>query len=376
MWRGDDGEKRWAVVQKYDSVQRIADLKFMDNGELQTVSAMELDNGGLGMKEYGIGVGNMVLLSVCNHSAPPIVPMLGRYDSQMENMMRRDGLARMADEADRAGQQYLNQGPQGSADPINWFGYVKSLELDGKIVVTLANGEEEIVNLTQCHSISEWQPPEWEDVGGPMEPPYLDEMDTDPNDPDGVPFPRTESQQRLLDEEFGAIPPGLTDLLATLRNQPSAPLGPLVSNFLSTTADFDPWATSRPPADAQDEDEDEDDYEDEDVEMRDMDEINRIVDPDTQMEDQTKSTSAQDADESDFPEAGPSSHRDTRASGSGGGGSRTWENFEVQEEAPEDHKYFSEPSIGAAGKSYHSRIAKEHKTLRTSLPGKWRGTGI
>ena len=46
----------------------------------------------------------------------------------------------------------------------------------------------------------------------------------------------------------------------------------------------------------------------------------------------------------------------------------SWQRFDVLETAPADHHYYQK-KIAAPGRAYLSRIAKEHRALRTSLPG-------
>jgi ubiquitin-conjugating enzyme E2 O len=63
-------------------------------------------------------------------------------------------------------------------------------------------------------------------------------------------------------------------------------------------------------------------------------------------------------------EAGPSKPR----SGLGLLGDQAWQSFDVLEEAPADHHFYTQPRT-APQKSYLSRLQKEQRALMTSLPG-------
>lgn len=46
-----------------------------------------------------------------------------------------------------------------------------------------------------------------------------------------------------------------------------------------------------------------------------------------------------------------------------------WQRFAMLEEAPADHHFIGELSNQAGAKTYHTRLAKEHRALASSLPG-------
>ena len=69
------------------------------------------------------------------------------------------------------------------------------------------------------------------------------------------------------------------------------------------------------------------------------------------------------------PTAGPSSPRVNRLAGDALAEDERWQRFEMLESAPADHHFVGEQRGAAPAKSYSSRINKEHRALRSSLPG-------
>jgi ubiquitin-conjugating enzyme E2 O len=126
-----------------------------------------------------------------------------------------------------------------------------------------------------------------------------------------------------------------------------------------------------------------DDHDDADI--RDMDEVNRIVDAEPHSPVQSTALIAPAsprANGGDLPsgsvaramDAGPSSSSVPYVTPEDIG----WERFEMLEEAPAEHHFYPQPQQ-AGTKAWMTRMQKEHRALRSSLPGmshSWPGVQV
>lgn len=346
VWRGDSGERRPAVLKRFDAHQRLADLTFTDNNETQTVSVLELDPGSQG-KRYGAPFGSHVLLCDDNACPAPEIPILGRFGNPMDNMIWRNELAERADEVVRANKKSTDVRFEGDQKKVDWYGEVVQLYLDGTLGVLLVSGERKRVSLREVHLLGD--PMEAEDMMGPTD------------------------EEAAWAEEMGM---GI-----------GMPMG------MGMGMDFDigvgsdaSWETMSGKEDQRDWSDEEDgrnddvmEIDDEEQERRDVEEVDPLVAPSS-----PGWTDSPKADDQPLPkperevEAGPSSPR--RASIPNGTATvrgsfaedESWQRFEMLEEAPEDHHFFGQLSNQAGSRAYHSRLAKEHRALASSLPGVFR----
>ncbi|KAF8560221.1 hypothetical protein OG21DRAFT_1452058 [Imleria badia] len=163
LWKNEDQE-RVAIVQSVNSTDRVAVIRCVDTGALETVSVLELDPNGTGdtspdaLHGHGFGVrrGDSVFIhpvGTTNGFAPPRVPKIGEIEEWVrEPPVRADGelcgwRRSMADlgaliAANRNTQRlYLYDVSLPSADDnsFTWFGEVTELHLDGSVEVTHPN---------------------------------------------------------------------------------------------------------------------------------------------------------------------------------------------------------------------------------------------
>lgn len=156
VWRNDTGERKPAVVQAYHPRQRIADILLLDTKEKETVSVLELDTGGFGRVNYGVGLGQTVLLCEDNASPMPEVPSLGQVDPPEDG---REGfraeLQRLGVQQGSAPDAFGSALPLGDTSKITWWGEVIDLHLDGTISVELYSDEIRRVELKNVIVLNE-----------------------------------------------------------------------------------------------------------------------------------------------------------------------------------------------------------------------------
>lgn len=321
LWKGDNGERRPAVLQTFDPDNRIADILFIDTPppytDRQTVSVLELDPGGPGKAPYGVGIGSAVLLTPDNLVPMPEVGVLGQppefmdeldLDAQMNKVMI-SMLAQRFPDAEIAL-------PNNDLSQITWYGEVTALHLDGRITVTLPGGGERVVGLKNIVLLNDGMSPE-----AMLDAPVGMDIDGDSAYDDDL---SDQSWETMSGEDVVMDEDVVVD---------------------------------------EDQDENEDQApapEDEDEDAQDERSIEAMYPPEDGVKDRSRLTSS--------PVAGPSTFAN-------GGTSRTplaeddkWVRFEMLEEAPQDHHFISEPRTSAPGKAYLSRLNKEHKALMSSLP--------
>jgi len=355
IWRGDNGERRPAVVQTFNAHQRVADLLFTDTNETGTVSVLELDPGGAGKAHYGVGVGQTVLLCDDNHTPSPEVPTLGRFETQMDQMVWRDEMAKKAEEYAMSSPPLESKPPQGDRNKIDWFGEVVNLSLDGTVDVRLANGQMRRVGIKQLQVLGDASYME-EMMGGPA---HADEWFEDGMDMDGEDGTSQASWETMSDASGSGSNLG--------------------DEAFGDEEEMDGSEEEKGGEDAEMGGE----IDEEEQDRRDVEEVDPLLNPVSpvavrkSLEDMTAATTTTTPNYiAPSADAGPS-----KVNGSGSGRNGTihkqaldaddehWQRFAMLEEAPADHHFIGELSNQAGAKTYHTRLAKEHRALASSLPG-------
>ncbi len=316
VWRGDDGERRPAVVQSFNPHQRVADLLFMDSNEKQTVSVLELDPGGSGRTNFGVGYGQQVLLCTDNGAPLPEVPSLGQFETPIDNIWWRDTLAKLAERYAENVDRFEECLPEGKREDIKWWGEVVQLHLDGTVSVALPNGEQRRVGIKNVQLLND---------------PGADIMDGfGPMEGDDTEFVGEEDE-------------------AMIGSQAS---WETMSRRGSKKCDID----------VEEEVMDIDGEEDEQDRLE-VEEVEPVVSVS-----EWQQSNGHNSDDVNTNEAGPSSPNGHLSGKPTLKNDEHWKQFEVLEEAPQDHHFFREPRLYAASKTYHSRLQKEHRALMSSLP--------
>jgi ubiquitin-conjugating enzyme E2 O len=373
MWLDDSGKKRPAVVQRYDPVQRIVDIRFSDTAETETVSVLEVEHGADTHEEYGAGVGEYVF--ICNDSGSPMpyVPAIGLGLTHNTDPI---AILKQMIEAQTSLVSAVRDWAGARIEPndVEWFGVVVSLEMDGRVGVRLANGKTitvELKNILLLRSMgedgmidSEYADSEM-DYDDPMPPPsaFAGSMDTLTQ----IVLANARRQRASQAAEDGASDASWeteysdnggdhwddssqdAEMLQSL--PPNAPLRQITALFRPVGDAMDQIASTPPVLHSMELDNasEDADWVDESIEMA----------PSSPPTRQSRSPSPPLKDES-TNQAGPSSSpRDT-----------AWEPFTVLETAPSDHRFFGE-APASSSRARMKKINAEHKALRSSLPGKY-----
>ncbi|KAH8982612.1 hypothetical protein EDB92DRAFT_1893847 [Lactarius akahatsu] len=348
LWKGED-EKRVAVVQSVNAVDRTATIRFGDTGAIELASVLELDPHGTNdwsavapTSFDGLGVrrGDFVFIhreGTTNGLEKPKVPRIGEVEPWVREapIVHADGhyggwRKTMADIgmniAHRRESDHIVEGrirkPGPDNTSLNWFGEVSNLGLDGSVEVTLPNGavaKYPLERLTRLYDTLEqledlwgedgvWQAQpngddndEWEETDGEDE--YVMEVEADAQIED-IRAPDNEVHTSWWDH----IVPTMTTVPADQQDTASVSQDPS-STLRSSSPDVPRDATEK-----------------EDV----------LVD-----------------------EAG--------INGEGGDRESHWKRFEVLPEAPRDHAFFnSTPS--QPSRNFLTRLQKEYRALSSSLP--------
>ena len=367
MWKGENGENRPAIIQSFDSRQRVSEIMYLDKAERETVSVLEIDPGTT--QNYGAGVGNVVLLCDDNGASPPEVPSLGQWDISADPYADQEDVIKEAaniNSIDPSTNTIRSPVPRGDPSSVDWWGEVIALHPDGGIEIRLANGQTRTVGLKNLYMLR--GTPEdamggWEDMmedgselfagmtsmagitppasgiammmgpgmammtGMMMHPhPYSDDDWTDDDGSD---------EEMGVDEERRPEAPWL-------RIWHGAPNDP-ARHLLEVPGDM-AW---EPEID--------------DEERQDAEEAERMMDEasskPTSPEESTAALPKPDEEMPAESEAGPSRRNDEIG----------WDRFDVLDEAPDDHHFFSQPTP-TPQRAFLSRVAKEHAALRSSLP--------
>ncbi|GMK56130.1 hypothetical protein CspeluHIS016_0211860 [Cutaneotrichosporon spelunceum] len=337
VWCSDTGDRRPAVVQMYNPKQRIAEVLLLDTKEKETVSVLELDTGGFGRVNYGVGLGQIVLFCEDNGADVPEVPSLGQVDPPDDG---REGfkavLQRLGLEHGGSPDQLSSSLPKGDPNIVKWWGEVADMHLDGTISVELYSGERKRVDIKKVIVL---------------------------NEPEG-PFPG---------DEFGD---GFSDYTTEAMSERSWETVEGIELIGETNGEHYHDALEEA-ATSEDEDEDEDDMDVDGTDGNssvDREAVDVGMDEDDSDDEATPpppEPAATPRPRGEVPnQAAPGSptapvpapRRQSLAEGS------KWLRFDILESAPAEHHYYEEPLLPPSTKAFHSRLRKEHRTLSTSLP--------
>ncbi|KIR72050.1 ubiquitin-conjugating enzyme E2 O [Cryptococcus deuterogattii CA1014] len=371
MWRGDNGERRHAVVQKFDPYQRVAELLFMDDHTKELVPVMELDPGGRsGTNAYGVSIGQMVLLCEDNGSVPPEVPSFGQHETPVKNMWARHEFAKLAEEYVSSDSRFGWYPPEGDKEGVDWWGEVVQLHLNGEVTVKLANGDLKTVKIKNLAILNDPGSDMIDELG-----PEMDEgeaMDEDEYDE----FDEWQDGMRGAHGGFvfdGGQLRGLQAMVSRLKEtqQPEESESSWETMSEDNVHDVDTEGEVME-VDEMEEEEEERAVAEAEAEAASRQEQSEAASVEQKSFLPVNILTSQPLQEAEFI-AGPSTavtstSRAPLPKESLDEGDEQWERFEMLEQAPRDHRFYNELSSGAAAKSYHSRIQKEHRALQSSLP--------
>lgn len=318
----------------------------MDSNEKETVSVLELDTGGFGKVNYGVGLGQNVLFCRDNDTPLPEVPSLGVIECP------EDDKERYKQEMHRLGIEYgtnpeaFGQGvPKGDKSKVDWWGEVSDMHLDGTVSVHLFNGGSKRVTLKELIVLNE---PEGFADGGE----WVD---------DDVSFESEHSWETMSEDEH----PGSNWDEAEVPNGHSIQeLG--IDNMAEADTEFDNLmdvdndGDKVVPAEEVQPDDADLDWSDEDAQA-----VEDSVTPPETMDSSTPTFPTPTPPPAPSAVAGPSTSSGPARLPLDDG--NIWAPFDILETAPSDHHWFREPRQ-QSHKQFTSRLMKEHRALSSSLP--------
>lgn len=260
VWRSDSGQRRPAIVQCYQPRQRIADILLLDTKEKETVSVLELDTGGFGRANYGVGLGQIVLFCENNDAPCPEVPSLGQVDPPDYEGGLREELHRLCDMSGNDPSAFQTTLPKGDTALVDWWGEVVNLHLDGTISVELYSGEVRRVGLRNVIVLNEPTEPfaeelgedegfesdhSWETLNGDAEQNGVVESQTEDNFDDLMDVEDGSVSDSESERDVESIEPIVTDEDEQVKDAPSA-LGDAAAAAIAmparlSLADDDKW---------------------------------------------------------------------------------------------------------------------------------------
>ncbi|KAI0094796.1 hypothetical protein BDY19DRAFT_914675 [Irpex rosettiformis] len=184
-WPGDhviwksEGQRRPAVVQSVNAVDRTAYIRFVDSNHVELASVLELDPHGSSdspIEGLGLHRGEFVFIhkeGTTNGATKPVVPRIGELEAWVRESpimhihengqlggWRREMTEIGNDIAQRRGRDNsveegkLKRRPLPGDTSLNWFGEVVDLRLDGTIEVMLLDSSIVVLpleRLTRLH---------------------------------------------------------------------------------------------------------------------------------------------------------------------------------------------------------------------------------
>ena len=368
IWSDDANQQYPAVVQRYDPVQRIVDIRLSGTEQIESVSVLEVEHNSETEDDYGVTLGEYVF--ICNDSGSPMphVPAIGLTPvASMNALAVVSALERQSDLVERV-HSWSNTYVE--SNDIDWIGEVVSLELDGRLGVRLANGDTvtlELKNVLLLKPMEEGDMmDEDSDSGRSSETDYGDAMRLGPTFSGSISAltnivlanARRQRQTREADDgasdaswETAYSEEDLQDSAMSAPMTPDTPHRQAIPHIDAVSAvHHNHEAQSLPSSMDLDGNSDDADWVDESIEMAPSSPPIR--------ESRSPSLPLMTSHESNA-EAGPSSVSRTI----------TWDSFVVLDSAPSDHQFFRE-TPASSSRARMKKINAEHKALRTSLPGK------
>lgn len=406
IWSDNDGKKRPAVVKNWNVRQRTLDLLFPDTQETQSVSALEIDDALGG--PCGVKIGTEVLLCDDNGTPAPQVPTIGQNQPLGDLMYLMDHmdpkLLEDSEENEPLERSLREQWsvPEPDNSHIDWYGQVIFLRPDGRVDVRLGNLKVVTVELKNLYRVS--PPP----ISSLLAPNNEDSYDDEDDDIMGSMFFGPMSSMGPMGNIMTFS--GSTGLGTgpSLGMGPFDPInffgGPPPANNQHEAESDRSWETTDDedwdPDDEMDVDDDDEDYDDEGDSESDGEDKAKEEDVDNQElppSEPTKPDPPQKPDETTAQDAmdieevniqlgtsptlsapSPSNDMDPTPT-SPAGPSRLGDSskradeglvsFDICETAPQDHHFYAR-SPAETNRTRMARLNKEHKALRSSLPGK------
>ncbi|OCH96053.1 hypothetical protein OBBRIDRAFT_766074 [Obba rivulosa] len=357
LWKSED-QKRPAVVQSVNAVDRTAQVLFTDTGTIELVSVLELDPHGLGdwsavapIDGLGVHRGDFVFVhkeGTTNGAEKPLVPRIG----EIEDWVHEPGIIpetghltgwrrEMADIGNRIASRRgkdptIEEGkikkPQYGDTSLHWVGEVMELRLDGTVDVCFVDGTAAVLpleRLTRLHDGIEQLEDAWNDDLSDGEGSLIDgeedvevwEMDEDGQWVEGVGEDGDEWES--ADEDEGEDSPMDVDEVAD-------------------------WASNSPTLSPQDS----------------LPVTDSAIPPSTDEAAETSSSvprpSSPDVpkDATEIEDASPMEPEDEKSS---------WRRFEILSSAPPDHAFYGS-TPAQPSRQFLARLSKEYRVLASSLP--------
>lgn len=343
LWKSED-QAQVAVVQSVSSADRVALIRCLATGTLETVSALELDPNGAGdlggniLHNYGLGVrrGDSVFIhreGTTNGFDSPKVPKIGEIEEWVrEHPVRNDGElggwrramadlgARLATEHGTYRTQVYDVKSPKADRSLVWFGEVSELRLDGSVEVTHPNGEISVLpleRLTRLYdSLEQIEDDGWDDE--------ISSHNSHSDYPDGVwlqddngiwRYDKGEDDEDDEWEEMDEIEGAMEIDIPWAEDEPSAVVDDVIDSLpRSVTPDIADSISPLP------------------------------VSPST-----TTPDASQEIDIGGDQEDSP------------------WKLFDILPSAPPDHAFYTTP-CNQPSKAFLARITKEYRALSNSLP--------
>ncbi|GAA6062573.1 hypothetical protein JCM10212_004886 [Sporobolomyces blumeae] len=362
-----DGDRRIGVVQAMDARNRTIRLRYLVGDDLapgqdETISGLEFDPHGPPPDAYGVRRGDWVLITKegeKNGAEAPTIPTLGESETLAGTMPAGEQLRL---EISTLGMAYaptlsesflppLAQTSPSDLSTVRWYGEVWDLELDGRALIRFPDGTKEAFVVTRLIHLDDGMDPDAGALGAAADDEIADdEWMTD----DGSLLSGESDEEDASDKSWETADEDEEFEVDEVVDETREEGGPSKKRKRSRRESRG-WA-------------DEDD---------DKDKAAKGGDAKMEVEEAqaTEPTSDHEVERSLLP--GRSTAADADASKPQGSAGVSmpgaiedfadWSRFEVLEEAPADHHFFSE-KVQVPGKSFMSRVAKEHGVLATSLP--------
>ncbi|KAI4523174.1 hypothetical protein K525DRAFT_222350 [Schizophyllum commune Loenen D] len=331
LYKGEDGNKRVAVVQSVDAKERIAKVLFLDTQKIELVPLLDIDpHGGTTgeiTSELGVQLGDFVFICDDNGFTDSRVPVLGEVEPWVREVPLTEGeplgwrkeLTELGAEVTSGHDSRLGNVrlPRPDDNSLNWIGEVTALNLDGTVEVTYPNTKKDTFNLKQLNKlqdgVTQLQEDMWNngsEMGGSDE--DMEDVWEDIPDTEGVP----NGDWEWYDDQ--EAPNGAMDDTEVLEDGADAEMGSATS----------------------------------DVAEEDM--SSTVVDETAQSLPIPKDKEPISSDDIS-PTAGPSSEPDA------------WTRFEILPEAPHDHAFY-DSAVEPRSKAFFSRLNREYRALQANLP--------